>query len=953
MPMERIVCDRKHHRWPVRVGIAPLLVASLLVGTTHGLAFAAGCEAPVTAAVPTSLRDLAERAKAAFRRRIEPPPALIVMFDVAEREKGDVQRRYVLRNEEEAIDALLAEGADPERERSVKDALRQLLTVDKSAKADAIFDQISARESACGAQGHLAAAAAWRHSVALAELPAALGARINPGRDVTFKGSGRTMQPLGVLALPAFQRAVELAPGDAWAWLAVAWLSPPAQASVAIKHAAQAANAANDLRASIAVSEASAELMRREGRLAEAVKLRNFAVQELRNRLTPNSAVDARELSLALNSLGAAQLQMGEPEQARLRFEAALKIREDLARARPGDVQAQLDLVASHTMLANVPGSPPGHLSRALEIHSALQQRDRFTPMLGGPGTSGLVISFVVMAGVLTLLLGLTLLTLYGFRVARWMRAAAAMASTAAATGIASRAAQRPLELRALSAATGPATHATAIAVAARAMRHAAWVYGAAGAVFALVATGLSFWLGELDFYLTRFGVLFMSWWWPIVVVLGLLWTGDRRRQWAVYAVYTTLLLLICLRIAFSDTPPMHLFGVTIAPFFQGLVYWFVQAAPSIFLLFFLNRSVRSVGPVLLVAILIASLGGMLSLVALSTVAGRELLFHFPLSVLLRLPAYLTEIGVVLLGMLVLTPLAWWAIGALRSAHRAKRANDQTLVFDAIWLIQAVYLSMSLIQEIGLWGWIGLAAFVPYKLVAVLGLKPLAKEAAQRPPTRLLLLRVFGFRRRTERFFDVLAARWRHVGPIQMIAAPDLASRTIDPDELMDFLAGRLRRHFVIEPGDLQRRVAEFDNGCDADGRFRINEMFCGNDTWRAAVRALMAQSELVLMDLRSFAVQNQGCIFEIAALLDVVPAGRIILLTDASTDLGLLRDTLANCAQRLSVDSPNIAATEAMTLLEVGKDNVTAVRRLLAWADRALDAASRRPSGTPTDRAH
>ena len=240
--------------------------------------------------------------------------------------------------------------------------------------------------------------------------------------------------------------------------------------------------------------------------------------------------------------------------------------------------------------------------------------------------------------------------------------------------------------------------------------------------------------------------------------------------------------------------------------------------------------------------------------------------------------------------MAVLAAPAWWMIGGIRRAYQGKWLSDQTLVFDAIWLFQAVLLSEELMHQVGLWGWVGLSAFLAYKLVAFAGLRPLAGAAAGRPIARVLLLRVFGFQRRAERLFDLLAGRWRYAGPLQMIAAPDLASSTIDPDKFMDFIGRRLHQRFIIEPADLLRRFGELDMRPDADGRFRVNEFFCGNDSWQPAVQRLMVDSELVVMDLRAFSPRNQGCLFELQSLLDIVPVARIVLLVDASTDVPFLR---------------------------------------------------------------
>jgi hypothetical protein len=269
----------------------------------------------------------------------------------------------------------------------------------------------------------------------------------------------------------------------------------------------------------------------------------------------------------------------------------------------------------------------------------------------------------------------------------------------------------------------------------------------------------------------------------------------------------------------------------------------------------FLNRQLRSVGAVLFVFLLVASVGSLLAKVAISTPFGRTALASAITP--LHIPVLLGLLLVQGLGMALLALPAWWVIGGIRRAYQRKWLSDQTLVFDTIWLFQALLLSEQLTHEVGLWGLIGLSAFLPYKLVAFAGLSSLARAAAGRPIARVLLLRVFGFQRRAERLFDLLAGRWRYAGPIQMIAAPDLASSTIDPDKFMDFLSRRLRQRFIIEPADLWRRFGELDMRPDADGRFRVNEFFCGNDSWKTAVQKLMDDSELVVMDLRGFSPQK------------------------------------------------------------------------------------------------
>ena len=54
----------------------------------------------------------------------------------------------------------------------------------------------------------------------------------------------------------------------------------------------------------------------------------------------------------------------------------------------------------------------------------------------------------------------------------------------------------------------------------------------------------------------------------------------------------------------------MTMFGVTLPAFFQGLLFWAISLSFSPFLLLFLNRAVRSIGPALLAMMLVAMIGG-------------------------------------------------------------------------------------------------------------------------------------------------------------------------------------------------------------------------------------------------------------------------------------------------------------------------------------------------------
>ena len=95
----------------------------------------------------------------------------------------------------------------------------------------------------------------------------------------------------------------------------------------------------------------------------------------------------------------------------------------------------------------------------------------------------------------------------------------------------------------------------------------------------------------------------------------------------------------------------------------------------------------------------------------------------------------------------------------------------------------------------------------------------------------------------------------------------------------------------------------------------------------------LMTRSDLVAMDLRDFGPDNQGCIFELQSLMDLVPAGRFALLVDGSTDRAFLQATIDDCLARVPSTSPNAQASVQPAFIDVGPGEQIAVDELLRMA--------------------
>ena len=887
-----------------------------------------------------SIDSLATRAKQDFHARMEPGVPKLTLANVldARRDLFSILRNYVRGNFDAAVDALVAEATTEERARAVEHALRIFDEAGQTSESDALFADMIERS---GTDARVRSVA-LRYSVGLAELPAALA----PLTEAPFVAPfGRT----GDKALPAFRRAADLDPNDAWTWIVVA-LKAPAQDAInqALLKATRSAQAQGDWPAVAFAMQVFGLNLELHGRPADADELYANAVQvaRLRSAATPSDVEASRELARNLLWFGSVKVRRtGELAQARSSLEEALRLRQAAASHGPDAIRETIDLVSSHLQLNTLfhqNGFGPeakDHLDAALRLYNTMADRSQFTPMFAID--KGLMSEMLLIAGGSTLAAGFVLLALYRRRMRALMTEAAkapvALRTEPASTVQLSGADAHGIPLRYESAARSASPLKSGpLARGAMAMRRTSWVHALSGGAFAAVASILMFRLGGVEFSYVRCAIFLLTWGWPIVLVLHLLWGQDRRRLGVLLVGYVGLLAGVCLIVAFTDTPPLEIGGTSVAPFFVPLIFWGVTILPALFLAFFLLRGIRSVGPVLLVFMIFAMSGAAAGLVALSTRAGMKVVA----AILVPLGLFSTWSAVLLAavaGMVLLAPFGWIAVGLIRRGYEARRFSDTSIVFDSIWLFQTLSLFGVLFNSAGRAAWVALCAFVVYRLIVWLGLRPVGAAATLQPPVRLLLLRVFGFKRRTERLFDLLSARCRYAGPIALIAAPDLASRSIDPSKFLAFVGGRLKQRFIIEPTDLDQRIQAVDDRPQFDGSYRVEEFFCGKDMWQPAVLSLMANCDLVTMDLRGFSPNNKGCVFELQSLVACLPVGKIMLLTDATTDVAFLRETLDKCWRATRSRSTGAEPKRSLILLDTKGRDLVAVDTLMALADEAL----------------
>jgi len=302
------------------------------------------------------------------------------------------------------------------------------------------------------------------------------------------------------------------------------------------------------------------------------------------------------------------------------------------------------------------------------------------------------------------------------------------------------------------------------------------------------------------------------------------------------------------------------------------------------------GRKLRPVAPLVLAGLLVFSFSALVLQAAFLSLVNsaslRKLVLAFSHS----------DVAWFMLASLPVAYACWLALGLLARAYAGKAFSDAQLVVDSWWLIAAFSTSVTLAGSREWWGLLGLLSFVAYRIVVTAGLA-LWKAGGSAGARRLLMLRVFGFRRRTERLFDAVGERWRLAGSVQMIGGTDLAGRTLDPGDVVGFVGGHLREQFVSGSEQLERRLRGLDEARDPDGRFRVNEFLCHDDTWQGTLESLLARSEAVLMDLRGFTHANSGCLYELGRLAEHGKLGRTLFVVDGTTDVDLLRATLLRAA--------------------------------------------------------
>jgi hypothetical protein len=365
---------------------------------------------------------------------------------------------------------------------------------------------------------------------------------------------------------------------------------------------------------------------------------------------------------------------------------------------------------------------------------------------------------------------------------------------------------------------------------------------------------------------------------WPVVMAWGLL----RRWSWSRVALAIGVYMLAMGALVMgASTEVQSLTDVT------GWLAGVVAIPLLVTLLIGASGRIRAVAPYLLPVCLLLASASVLVLAGLPASP--------PAWVLWLVGALGAVPTLVLLALLPWVLLAWPVVRLgqwLAQAYRDKHFSDLAYLFAAYWFVVLFASALPAYQGVGAAALVQLLAWMWIPLGAWL-LRPWL--APSTPPPTLLVLRVFQQDAKVAQLFDRVVERWRLSGNTVLIAGTDLVSHTLDPDDLFTFLNGDLDSRFIAHADQVEQRLRALDWLPDPDGRYRVNECYCLDTTWQAALAALVKSADVVLMDLRGFQAKNQGCRHELGVLVAADHVQQVVLLVDEHTDRAVVRADTAS----------------------------------------------------------
>ncbi len=194
-------------------------------------------------------------------------------------------------------------------------------------------------------------------------------------------------------------------------------------------------------------------------------------------------------------------------------------------------------------------------------------------------------------------------------------------------------------------------------------------------------------------------------------------------------------------------------------------------------------------------------------------------------------------------------------------------------------------------------GWLSLSWFGLTAAVYVVFLGRTNATAAGLP---LLMLRVFSADKRKHDLLHQIQERWRYFGAVDQAGGPDLIDFNVGPYACAKFMGGSLHDLYLPEAVSGDKLMGRFNHSPDREGRYRINEMFNFNTSWRGNVEQLILNSQTILLDVRGLTAEREGTSFEVGLLARHALLGRVVAVGDGETDWAHIGGRLAEHGRRL-----------------------------------------------------
>ncbi len=123
-----------------------------------------------------------------------------------------------------------------------------------------------------------------------------------------------------------------------------------------------------------------------------------------------------------------------------------------------------------------------------------------------------------------------------------------------------------------------------------------------------------------------------------------------------------------------------------------------------------------------------------------------------------------------------------------------------------------------------------------------------------------------------------------------------------------------VRRRFLTAPRQAVEKVEQVrGSSLGVESDYPGSAFYCYDDVWKPAVRKMLDVADVLLMDLRGFSAERQGCAYEIGLLMDRFSVDRLLFLIDKTTPKELLYGLIRQRWSVMDLDSPNRKAARGL----------------------------------------